>query len=133
MIRAYVSDKGQVSSPVMMEIHEAFLKHKSHEIEIEIKRLKRTSQQNRTLHWGLGIFANGLTEKGYKIKMEDLKYELKQRGFFGWVEYETKEGTKRRPKDTHEMTTDECADAFEKLQTSAASYDIIIPNPDPNL
>ena len=129
MIRAYISKKGELSTPNLLDFKSELLKHREHEVEIEVKRLKRSSQQNRTLHWALTIFASGLREHGYKIEMEDLKYELKQRGFFGFVDYETKEGTQRRPKDTHEMTTDECADAFEKLQLSAESYDIIIPDP----
>ena len=131
MIRAFVDKKGNISSPDMMEFKLELTKHREHEVDIDVKRRQRTLKQNDTLHWALEIFAKGLQEIGYKIKMADLKYELKQRGFFGWVDYETKEGTQRRPKDTHEMKTDECADAFEKLQLSASSYDIIIPTPDP--
>lgn len=132
MIRAYVNNEGEISTPDMLDIKAEIAKHRKQEIEISVKKRKRTSQQNRTLHWALGLFSKGLKEHGYKIEMEDLKYELKQKGFFGWVEYDTKEGTQRRPKDTHELSTDEAADAFEKLQLSAQSYDIIIPNPDPD-
>lgn len=132
MVRAYVNNEGEISTPDMLDIKAEIAKHRKQEIEISVKKRKRTSQQNRTLHWALGLFSKGLKEHGYKIEMEDLKYELKQKGFFGWVEYDTKEGTQRRPKDTHELSTDEAADAFEKLQLSAQSYDIIIPNPDPD-
>lgn len=132
MVRAYVDKSGNISTPDMLDFKAELLRHREHEVEIETRRLKRTSKQNRTLHWALTIFSKGLKEIGYKIEMEDLKYELKQRGFFGWVNYETKEGTKRRPKDTHEMSTDECAEAFDKLQLIASvQYEIIIPNPNP--
>jgi hypothetical protein len=132
MIRCYVNKSGELSTPNLLDFKSELLKHREHEVEIEIKRLKRSSKQNKTLHWALTIFSSGLKEHGYKIEMEDLKYELKQRGFFGFVDYETKEGSQRRPKDTHEMTTDECTEAFDRLQQSALSYDIIIPDPDPN-
>jgi len=132
MIRAYVNKTGELSTPNLLDFKVELLKHREHEVEIEVKRLRRSSQQNKTLHWALTIFALGLKEHGYKIEMEDLKYELKQRGFFGFVDYETKEGSQRRPKDTHEMTTNECVEAFDRLQQSALSYDIIIPNPDKN-
>lgn len=132
MIRAYVNNEGKISDPDMLELKAEIAKHRNHEIEIPVKRRTRTSKQNNTLHWALTIFAKGLKEKGYKTEMEDLKYELQQRGYWGWVDYETKEGIKRRPKGSHEMTTDECANAFEMLQAAALQYDIIIPDPDPN-
>ena len=132
MIRAYINNDGEISTPDLLDFKAEIAEHRNKEVEIIVKRRKRTSQQNRTLHWALTIFASGLREHGYKIEMEDLKYELKQKGFFGWVEYETKEGTQRRPKDTHEQSTDEGADSFDKIQLSARSYDIIIPDPDPN-
>ena len=131
MIRAYINNNGEISTPDLLDFKAELTEHRNHEVEITVKRRKRTSPQNRTLHWAMTLYSKGLKEHGYKIEMEDLKYELKQRGFFGWVEYETKEGTQRRPKDTHELTIDEAVDAFEKLQLSALSYDIIIPNPDP--
>ena len=131
MIRTLIDKQGRISTPDMMSFYDEFSHHKGHEVNIEIKRVKRTSQQNKTLHWGLGLFAKGLLEKGYKIKMEDLKYELKEKGFFGWVEYETKDGVKKRPKDTHELSTDECAQAFQDIQMAASHYDIFIPDPDP--
>ena len=130
MIRAYVNNEGEISTPDMLDLKAEIARHRNHEIEIPVKRRKRTSQQNRTLHWAMNIFSKGLRELGYKIEMPDLKFELKDKGFFGFVDYETKEGTKRRPKDTHELTTDEAVDAFEKLQLSAQSYNIIIPNPE---
>ena len=132
MVRAYVDNDGKISTPDMLELKAEIAKHRNHEVEIPVKRRKRTTKQNSVLHWAMELFSKGLKEHGYKIEMEDLKYELKQRGFFGYVDYETKEGTQRRPKDTHELSTDEAADAFEKLQLSALSYDIIIPDPDPN-
>ena len=131
MIRTYVNNDGEISTSDLLDIKAEIAEHRNHEVEVSVKRRKRTSQQNRTLHWALTIFSKGLKGIGYKIEMEDLKYELKQKGFFGWVDYETKEGTQRRPKDTHEMSTDECAEVFERLQASARSYEIIIPNPDP--
>ena len=131
-MRALVSKDGKLSTPDMLELLAEIAKHAGKEIEIPIKKRRRTTQQNRALHWGLTIFSKGLKEIGYKIEMEDLKYELKQQGFFGWVDYETKEGTKRRPKDTHEQSTDEQAESFERLQLAAKQYDIIIPDPDPN-
>ena len=133
MIRAYVNNEGQISTPSMLEFKEELLSKRNKEIEIIIKELQRTSPQNRALHWGLNIFAKGLKEIGYKMEMPDLKYELKINGFFGWVFYETKEGMKKRPKDTHELSIDECVDAFDKIQlTAQSSYNIIIPDPDPN-
>jgi len=131
-MRALVSKDGKLSTPDMMELRAEIAKHAGKEVEIPVKRRRRTTQQNRALHWALNIYSEELTERGYKISMEDLKYELKQKGFFGWVDYETKEGTKRRPKDTHEQTTDEQAESFEHIQRSALQYDIIIPDPDPN-
>jgi len=132
MIRAYVNNDGEISTPDMLDLKAEIAKHRNHEIEIPVKRRKRTTKQNNTLHWAMELFSKGLKEHGYKIEMPDLKFELKKHGFFGWVDYETKEGTQRRPKDTHELTTDEAVDAFEKLQLSARSYDIIIPDPDPD-
>lgn len=131
-IRALISSDGRLSTPDWLDFKEAVAQHPGKEIEIIVKRRKRTSQQNRTLHWALTIFSKGLMEIGYKIEMEDLKYELKQKGFFGWIEYETNEGMKRRPKDTHEQSTDEQAESFEHIQRSALQYDIIIPDPDPD-
>ena len=129
IIPAYVNDKGQISTPSMMEFKEEIAKYPKQEIEIDVGKRKRTSQQNRTLHWGLRIFADGLTNLGYKIKMPDLKFELKKKGFFGWVEYETKEGIQRRPKDTHELDVTESSNAFQDLQIAASHYEIIIPDP----
>ena len=131
-IRALVSSDGRLSTPDWLEFKEAVAQHPGKEIEIIVKKRKRTSQQNRTIHWALNIFSNGLKELGYKTEMEDLKYELKQKGFFGWVDYETNEGTKRRPKDSHEQSTDEQAESFDKIQLAASHYEIFIPNPDPN-
>ena len=116
----------------MLDFKTELVKHRGNEVTIEVKRRTRTNPQNRALHWGMTLFSKGLKEIGYKIEMEDLKYELKQRGFFGWVDYETKEGTKRRPKDTHELSTDECVDSFDKIQLAALQYNIIIPDPDVN-
>jgi len=129
LIRTYVNDKGEISTPDMLTFKAELLKKRNKEIEIIVKGLQRTSPQNRALHWALNIFADGLQELGYKIEMPDLKYELKQRGFFGWVDYETKEGTQRRPKDTHELTINECVEAFDKIQLSASQYEIFIPDP----
>jgi len=132
-IRALVSKDGMLSTPDLLEFKEAVAKRSGKEIEIVVKNRKRTTKQNSTIHWAMNILSEGLTERGYSITMADLKYELKQKGFFGWVEYETpNEGTKRRPKDTHEQTTDEQAESFERIQLAATKYDIIIPNPDPN-
>ena len=128
-IQAYVNDKGLISTPTMMELKEALTKFPKQEIDILLKKRQRTSPQNRTLHWGLRIFADGLIDLGYKITMIDLKYELKKKGFFGWVEYETKEGMQKRPKDTHELNVDECSVAFNDLQMTASHYNIIIPDP----
>lgn len=130
-IRTYVNNDGEISTSDLLEIKAEIAKHRNHEIDIIIQRRQRTSQQNRALHWAIGLFSKGLQELGYKITPEDLKYELKIKGFFGWVEYETKNGTGRRPKNSHEMSTDECAAAFELLQDSARSYEIIIPDPIP--
>lgn len=132
MIRAYINKSGELSTPDYLEFKAELTQHRDHEVDIIVRRRKRTTKQNNTLHWAMELFSKGLKEHGYKIEMTDLKFELKKHGFFGWVEYETKEGTQRRPKDTHELSTDEAADAFEKLQLSAQSYDIIIPDPDPN-
>ena len=132
MIRTYVNKEGEISTPNMLDFKTELLKNREKEVEIVVRRVQRSSKQNRTIHWALTIFANGLKELGYKIEMEDLKYELKQKGFFGWVDYETKEGVQRRPKDTHELTVDEGVEAFDKLQLSAGSYEIIIPDPDPD-
>ena len=131
-MRALVSKDGKLSTPDMLDLLAEIAKHAGKEVEIPVKRRRRTTKQNNTIHWAMTIFSEGLTERGYIISMEDLKYELKQQGFFGWVTYETKGGTKRRPKDTHEQTTDEQADSFEHIQLSALQYDIIIPDPDPN-
>ena len=132
-MRALVNKDGKLSTPDMLDLLAEIAKHAGKEVEIPVKRRRRTSPQNRALHWALTIFSDGLVEIGYKsMTMENLKYELKQKGFFGWVEYETKEGTKRRPKDTHEQSTDEQSESFEKIQLSALQYDIIIPDPDPN-
>ena len=132
-IRALVSKDGKLSTPDMLDFLVEVAKHPGKEIEIPVKRRRRTTKQNSTLHWALTIFSDGLIERGYNIKMEDLKYKLKQLGFFGWVYFETKDGEERRPKDTHEQTTDEQAESFEHIQRSALSqYDIIIPNPDPD-
>jgi len=132
MVRTYVNNDGEISTSDMMDFKAEIAKQRNHEVELTCKRRKRTSQQNRTLHWGFNIFVKGLNDLGYKIDLDSLKYELEKRGFWGYVEYETKDGTQQRPKKTHELSTDECADGFERLQTSARSYDIIIPNPDPN-
>lgn len=129
MIPAYVNDKGRISDPSMMEFKEELAKLPNQEVEIDVKKRKRTSPQNRTLHWGMRIFADGLRDLGYKITMPDLKHELKKKGFFGWVEYETKEGMQTRPKDTHELDVTECSNAFNDLQMSASQYNIIIPDP----
>jgi len=132
-IRALVSKDGKLSTPDMMDLLAEIAKHAGKEVEIPVKKRRRTTKQNSTIHWAMNILSEGLTERGYSITMADLKYELKQKGFFGWVEYETpNEGTKRRPKDTHEQTTDEQAESFERIQLAATKYDIIIPNPDPN-
>ena len=131
-MRALVNNEGLISTPDMLDLKAEIAKQRGHEIEITVKRRKRTSQQNRTIHWALNEFSKGLKDLGYKIEMEDLKYELKQKGFFGWVEYETKEGTQRRPKDTHEQTTDEAAESFDLIQRAADSYEIYIPDPDPD-
>lgn len=130
MIRALVNNEGKISTPTMMEFKEALTKYTNQEVEIDIRKRKRTSPQNRTFHWGLRIFADGLTDLGYRITMLDLKYELKQRGFFGWVEYETKDGIQKRPKDTSEMNVDECSRAFKDIQMAAGHYEIIVPDPD---
>ena len=132
MIRAFVNNDGEISTPDMMDFKAEIAKQRNHEVELTCKRRQRTSKQNRTLHWGLNIYVEGLQELGYKIDLESFKYELEKKGFWGWVEYETKDGVQTRPKKTHELSTDECADGFERLQTSARSYDIIIPDPDPD-
>lgn len=131
-IRALVSKDGRLSTPDFLDFKEAIAQHPEKEVDIIVRRRKRTSKQNRTIHWALNIFSKGLMEIGYKIEMEDLKYELKQKGFFGWVEYETNEGTKRRPKDTHEQSTDEGAESFDRIQLSAKQYGIIVPDPNPD-
>lgn len=125
----YVNDKGKISEPSMAEFKEELAKHPNQEVDVGVKKRKRTIPQNNVLHWALRIFANGLTDLGYKITFLDLKYELKDRGFFGYNEYETKEGTQRRPKDTSELNVKECSDAFQFIQMAAMQYDIIIPDP----
>jgi len=132
-IRALVSKDGKLSTPDMMDLLAEIAKHAGKEVEIPVKKRRRTTKQNSTIHWALTIFSDGLQDRGYKIKMEDLKYKLKQLGFFGWVTFETKHGEERRPKDTHEQSTDEQAESFEHIQNAAlVQYDIIIPDPDPN-
>jgi len=128
-MRALVNKDGKISTPVMMEFLEKIAKFPQQEIDIEVKKRKRTSPQNRTLHWGLRIFADGLTDLGYKISTDDLKYELKEKGFFGHVEYETRDGVKRRPRNTSEMNIDECNNAFKDIQMAASHYEIIVPDP----
>ncbi len=85
MIRAFVDKHGNISTPDMLEFKAELTRHREHEIDITVKRRQRTLKQNAVLHWALELFSKGLKEIGYKIEMEDLKYELKQRGFFGWV------------------------------------------------
>ena len=131
-MRALVSKDGKLSTPDMMDLLAEIASHAGKEIEIPVKKRRRTSKQNRVIHWALTIFSKGLKDRGYKTEMEDLKYELKQNGFFGWVEYDTKDGVKRRPKDTHEQDVNEQADSFERIQLAALQYDIIIPDPDPD-
>lgn len=132
MIRAYINNDGEISTPDLMDVKAEITKHRNHEIEITVKRRTRTSQQNRALHWAFNIFVKGLNDLGYKIDLDSLKFELEKRGFWGYVEYETKNGIQQRPKKTHELSTDECAEGFERLQASAKSYEIIIPDPNPD-
>jgi len=129
-IRALISKEGKISTPDLMEFKEALIHFPEQEVDIIVRKRQRTTQQNRALHWGLNIFAEGLSDLGYKISMLDLKYELQSKGFYGWREYETKDGMKRRPKGTSEMKVDECAEAFNNLQMAAAHYEIFIPDPD---
>ena len=132
MIRTYVNNDGEISTSDWLDFKREIVKHRNHEVELIVKRRQRTNKQNRALHWGFNIYVEGLQDLGYNIDLESFKYELEKKGFWGWVEYETKEGVQTRPKKTHELSTDECAEGFERLQTSARSYDIIIPDPDPN-
>ena len=98
-------------------------------LDVNIYNPKRTNPQNNYLHKLLRLFAKGLTDLGYRMSMEDLKFELKEKGFFGWKEYQTKDGIKKRGKDTHELTTTELSEAIEAIKESASKYyDIYLPD-----
>jgi len=129
-IIALVDRKGAISVPAILQFKEAVAKFSNREVGIDIHESKHTSPQNRTLHRGIRIFAEGLTEQGNKTTLEDLKYELGENGFFGWVEYQTEKGLKRRPKSTSELHKDESCECFNNLQIAAAKRDIIIPDPE---
>ena len=73
----YVNDKGKISELCMTEFKEEVAEHPGQEIEVGVKKRKRTIPQNNTLHWALRIFAKGLTDLGYRITFLDLKHELK--------------------------------------------------------
>jgi len=91
---------------------------------------KRTNPQNNYLHKLIRIFAKGLTDQGKRMSLDDLKYELKQSGVFGYSEYEIKGELKRRPKDTHELNIAEISESIEIIKEIASKYEIYLPDAD---